>query len=164
MSYSSNYDMSPKSVASSNSNESISSFSHHSQFLPYSQSTTLTTIKMWILLNFNTHSKSLISLIQLDLSQNQYRFLYLNKIGHHTSITTKWTNVIKISTKKNTIYNNNNQRILPKRSENIDLIPLIKKSEISKQNGGKNKMCSFSKSNGESEEVYTSHNLKDDVV
>jgi hypothetical protein len=163
MSYSSNYDMSPKSVASSNSNESISSFSEWS---PFSVPTLLPID------NINYHHN--VNYIEFQYSyQESYKSNSIRPVSKSIPIPMSehnWSSHINYfnMNERNTNfdqryhhYNNNNQRILPKRSENIDLKPLIKKSEISKLNGGRNKMCSFCKSNNESEEVYTSHNLKD---
>jgi len=46
---------------------------------------------------------------------------------------------------------------LPKRSENVDMTEFINKSRAL---SGRNKMCTFCKSNGESEAIYSSHSLK----
>ena len=46
---------------------------------------------------------------------------------------------------------------LPKRSENVDMSEFINKSRAS---SSRNKMCTFCKSNGESETIYSSHSLK----
>lgn len=47
---------------------------------------------------------------------------------------------------------------LPKRSENVDMSEFIRKSRSGYQQ--RNMVCTFCKSNGESEEIYTSHSLK----
>lgn len=55
-----------------------------------------------------------------------------------------------------------NQRVnrLPKRSEQVDMTEFIRKSQ---NTAGRHKICTFCKSNGESEEIYTSHSLKNSV-
>ena len=51
---------------------------------------------------------------------------------------------------------------LPKRSENLaHLADFIQKSEKQKAWNGRVKVCTFCKSNGESEQIYSSHSLKD---
>lgn len=47
---------------------------------------------------------------------------------------------------------------LPKRSEQVDMSEFIRKSQSGYQQ--RNMVCTFCKSNGESEEIYTSHSLK----
>ena len=49
---------------------------------------------------------------------------------------------------------------LPKRSDQVDMSEFIRKSQSTI---GRKKMCTFCKSNGESEEIYTSHSLKNSV-
>ncbi len=55
---------------------------------------------------------------------------------------------------------NQRQTRLPKRSEQVDMSEFLRKSH---NLVGRNKMCTFCKSNGESEEIYTSHSLKNSV-
>lgn len=50
---------------------------------------------------------------------------------------------------------------LPKRSDNIDMSETIKQAALHRSLGGRAKLCTFCKSNGECEEIYTSHSLKD---
>lgn len=54
-----------------------------------------------------------------------------------------------------------NKRNLPKRSEQIDLSETIRQAAIQRALGGRTKVCTFCKTNGEREEIYTSHSLKD---
>lgn len=54
-----------------------------------------------------------------------------------------------------------NSRQMPKRSENVDLSDYIRQAALQRAVGGRLKMCTFCKTNGESEEIYTSHALKD---
>ena len=49
----------------------------------------------------------------------------------------------------------------PKRSEQLNLSDFIRQAERQKAMGGRAKMCTFCKSNGESVEIFTSHSLKD---
>ncbi len=51
--------------------------------------------------------------------------------------------------------------LLPKRSEQIDMSDVIRQAAIQRALGGRVKMCTFCKTNGESYEIYTSHSLKD---
>jgi hypothetical protein len=53
------------------------------------------------------------------------------------------------------------KRWLPKRSEQIDMSEHIRQAATQRALGGRVKMCTFCKSNGESELVYSSHALKD---
>ena len=57
-------------------------------------------------------------------------------------------------------YNNESPK-LPKRSEQIDLSEFIRNASVQKALGGRSKLCTFCKTNGEREEIYTSHSLKD---
>ena len=50
---------------------------------------------------------------------------------------------------------------LPKRSEQIDMSDIIRHAAIQRALGGRVKLCTFCKTNGESEAIYTSHSLKD---
>ena len=50
---------------------------------------------------------------------------------------------------------------LPKRSEQIDMSDVIKQAAIQRALGGRAKVCTFCKTNGESEAIYMSHALKD---
>lgn len=50
---------------------------------------------------------------------------------------------------------------LPKRSDNIDMTDLIRTASIQKANGGRVKLCTFCRTNGEVEQIYMSHSLKD---
>jgi len=54
-----------------------------------------------------------------------------------------------------------NTRQMPKRSENVDLSDYIRQAALQRAVGGRLKMCTFCRTNGESKEVYTSHSLKD---
>ena len=49
----------------------------------------------------------------------------------------------------------------PKRSEQVNLSDFIRQAEKQKALGGRIKMCTFCKTNGESAQIYTSHSLKD---
>ena len=51
---------------------------------------------------------------------------------------------------------------LPKRSEKIDLTDFIRDAMVQKSNG-RQKVCTFCKSNGEAEHIYTSHALKNSI-
>ena len=55
----------------------------------------------------------------------------------------------------------NNSSKFPKRSEQINLSDFIRQAERQKALGGRSKMCTFCKTNGETVEIYTSHSLKD---
>lgn len=50
---------------------------------------------------------------------------------------------------------------LPKRSAYIDMSEFIRQSTIQRALGGRSKLCTFCKTNGEPEIIYTSHSLKD---
>lgn len=50
---------------------------------------------------------------------------------------------------------------LPKRSDHVDMSDTIKQAALHRALGGRAKLCTFCKSNGECEEIYTSHSLKD---
>lgn len=52
-------------------------------------------------------------------------------------------------------------RSLPKRSELIDMSETIRQAAMHRAMGGRVKICTFCKTNGESEQIYTSHALKD---
>jgi protein nanos 1 len=54
-----------------------------------------------------------------------------------------------------------NQYQLPKRSQCVDMSEYIEQARLHRMMGGRPKMCSFCKSNGESQVIYTSHTLKD---
>ena len=54
-----------------------------------------------------------------------------------------------------------NNKSLPIRSENIDMTDFIRQAAIQRAFGGRAKMCTFCKSNGECQQIYTSHTLKD---
>ena len=56
---------------------------------------------------------------------------------------------------------NNRSKLLPKRSDQIDMSDYIRQAAIQRALGGRAKMCTFCKTNGEKEEIYTSHSLKD---
>ena len=51
---------------------------------------------------------------------------------------------------------------MPKRSDKIDLSDFIRGASVNKLNG-RQKMCTFCKSNGEAEHIYTSHALKNSI-
>ena len=51
---------------------------------------------------------------------------------------------------------------LPKRSENVDLSEYLRKA-LEQKAAGRSKMCTFCKSNGEAEHIYTSHALKNSI-
>lgn len=53
------------------------------------------------------------------------------------------------------------KRSLPKRSEQIDMSEYIRQAAVQRSMSGRVKMCTFCRSNGETEVVYTSHALKD---
>ena len=53
------------------------------------------------------------------------------------------------------------KKMLPKRSDQVDMSELVRAAAIQKANGGRAKSCTFCKTNGEREEIYTSHSLKD---
>ena len=64
---------------------------------------------------------------------------------------------------QNNIQQNNyqsQQKRLPKRSEQVDMTEYIRKSQYS---SGRSKLCTFCRSNGESEAIYMSHSLKNSV-
>lgn len=50
---------------------------------------------------------------------------------------------------------------LPKRSDQVDMTDYIRQATIQRALGGRVKSCSFCKTNGEPERIYTSHSLKD---
>ncbi len=50
---------------------------------------------------------------------------------------------------------------LPKRSEQVDMTEYIRQAKLQRAMGGRAKLCTFCKTNGESEDIYTSHSLKD---
>ena len=50
---------------------------------------------------------------------------------------------------------------LPKRSDQFDLTDIIRQASIQKATGGRTKSCTFCRTNGEPELIYTSHSLKD---
>lgn len=52
---------------------------------------------------------------------------------------------------------------LPKRSEHIDMSEFIRKSRSTRTTHHRTMMCTFCKTNGESEEIYSSHSLKNSV-
>jgi hypothetical protein len=54
-----------------------------------------------------------------------------------------------------------NSKIMPRRSENIDLSDYIRQAALQHSMGGRVKICTFCKTNGETEQIYTSHSLKD---
>lgn len=58
-----------------------------------------------------------------------------------------------------------NHRGLPKRSEQVDMTEFIRQSRSHNAAGKhrRNLVCTFCKSNGESEEIYSSHSLKNSV-
>ncbi len=60
-------------------------------------------------------------------------------------------------------FNNNDSKSikLPKRSDQVDMTEFIRHATIQKAMGGRSKMCTFCKTNGEPEIIYTSHSLKD---
>ena len=57
---------------------------------------------------------------------------------------------------------NSEMKKLPKRSENIDLSDYLRKA-LEQKAAGRTKMCTFCKSNGEAEHIYTSHALKNSI-
>jgi hypothetical protein len=50
---------------------------------------------------------------------------------------------------------------LPKRSDQIDMSDIIRQATLQRAMGGRIKSCTFCKTNGEPELIYTSHSLKD---
>lgn len=74
-----------------------------------------------------------------------------------------WSNGDILANNTNIVNGNNINPIpkLPKRSQQIDMSEVIRNAEIQKAFGGRSKLCTFCKTNGECETIYTSHSLKD---
>ena len=96
---------------------------------------------------------------------NHY-FEGLNPIRRSVKIDTltENKNINNVNNSNNYHFNNNNninKQRLPKRSAQVNMNEIIQQAERLRAMGGRSRMCTFCKTNGESEEIYTSHSLKD---
>lgn len=69
------------------------------------------------------------------------------------------------SRQKNQVHNTREHitKRLPRRSEQVDMSEFIRKSRSHMSSNSRKMVCTFCKSNGESEEIYSSHSLKSSV-
>ena len=136
MSYTSNYDVSPKSIMSSSSNESLSQSVEDTTWSPFSTP---------FFCNNN------------NLNASSSSFQYSSRYYPAQSVSLANSNRVNQPHQ----INGTSAKSMPKRSEQIDLKDLIRRSEAQRMMGGRSKLCTFCKTNGESEAIYTSHALKD---
>ena len=74
-----------------------------------------------------------------------------------------WSTGYSLNENKSLVNQNftSNKNKLPKRSQQIDMSNVIRNAELQKAYGGRIKICTFCKTNGETVLVYSSHSLKD---